>query len=131
MKLSQEEILQTRKHISKEILPKHFSHFEKFLSVSKSGWLANSSNPTMADLFFGSRLRHNFVIERDEGVDENILEEFPLIKSHFNKFSAIPAVKKYLDDPHSVECLKITDVSHLPASPLPEVADIHHMFHNK
>lgn len=131
MKLTQAELLDTRKRISQEILPKHFEHFERFLNASQSGWLANTPHPTMADIFFGSRLRSNFIVERDEGVDEHILTQFPRIQKHFDKFVGIPTVKKYYDAPASIECLKIIDVSHLPASPLPEIADVCHIFQTK
>ena len=131
MQLTPRELVDIRKRISQDILPKHFEHFERFLNASQSGWLANTSNPTMADIFFGSRLRANFIVERDEGVDEKILTQFPRIQMHFDKFVSIPTVKKYYDAPASIECLKIIDVSHLPASPLPEVADVCHIFHTK
>lgn len=128
MVLSPSDALAARQRISREILPERFKHFEKFLMQSKSGWLANSANPTIADLFFGSRLRHNFILEREEGVDIDMLKAFPRVNQHYAQFTAIPAVKKFYEHPTSVECLKVIDVSHLPASPLPEVADIHHMF---
>lgn len=125
------EALAIRKRLSLEVLPKHLQHFEKLLTHSHSGWLANSQTPTIADFFFGSRLRANFIVERDEGVDDKLLEAFPKIQQHYTKFTSIPIVKRYYDNPHSIDCLKIVDVSHLPASPLPEPADIHHMFNSK
>lgn len=55
-------VAKVRESLNNSVLPRLLGTFESFLSVSKSGWLANTDGPTIADFILVPRLMCDFAI---------------------------------------------------------------------
>ena len=82
---------------SNEILPRHFGNIEKLLEKSQSGWICNTTDPTIADFAWYARLGHG--VPESTNLNEEIksLKNFPSSKKFVEKFNSLDAIKEYYE----------------------------------
>mmetsp|Transcript_18415 Transcript_18415/g.22537 ORF Transcript_18415/g.22537 Transcript_18415/m.22537 type:complete len:241 (+) Transcript_18415:53-775(+) len=90
--LTENVVEDTKKLLNAEIIPKHLENLEKLLEKSKTGWLANTESPTIADFFWVPVL--DSLVEGWSG-DSNILDPFPKLLELRKKFHEIEQVALY------------------------------------
>ena len=80
---------------STDILPRHLTNLEKILKESTTGWLVNTTDPTIADFVWYSRLKH--YIPENEELSEDIksLKNFKSLQEFITKFDSLPAIQEY------------------------------------
>lgn len=91
--LSAEKILETRKRIStdeKHGLPFFLSYFEKMLKTNDTGWLVGDK-VTLADVQL-TRVQSWVSSGILDGIPKDLLNGYPLVKAHFKRIEALPAV---------------------------------------
>ena len=80
---------------STEILPRHLTNLEKVLKESTTGWLVNTTDPTIADFVWYSRLKH-YIPEKEELSDDiKSLKNFKSLQEFIAKFDSLPAIQEY------------------------------------
>jgi hypothetical protein len=88
-------VANVRKALNDVVLPGHLQHFENLLMQSSSGWIANTSEPTVAD--FVLALRFKWLIEPgvNDGISSTLLDNHTRIKAMIAKFDNLPSVIEY------------------------------------
>eukprot|EP01031_Cornospumella_fuschlensis_P031392 gene31392-37945_t len=92
--LSEETVAAIRKKLNDEILPRHLSYFEAFLSKSPSGWLMGGPEPTIADFVISIRVKW-LVSGANDGITEQLLDPFPGMRRLIEQFDNMPQVLAY------------------------------------
>jgi prostaglandin-H2 D-isomerase / glutathione transferase len=100
--MSDEYRAQVRKALNDEVLPRHLSALQKKLEASKTGWLAGTEKPSIADFVFSPRLRW-LVGGANDGIDPGLLEGYPAVTALLEKFYALPEVVKWYEQPDGEE----------------------------
>ena len=90
-----DQLTQARQKVREEILPQHFQYFENFLNKSKTGWLASTPNPTIADFAVVARLFVFTLPDQFEGITPDILKPFPKCLELIKRVQNLPGVKEY------------------------------------
>jgi glutathione S-transferase len=81
------------KGLNDNVFPKHLAFYERILSKSKTGWIAGTYYPSIADFQIVPRLK--WLSEEVEGISHDILKPFPLIKNLIEKLLNEPNVLEY------------------------------------
>lgn len=84
-----------RKMLNDVILPKHLGFFETLLEKS-TGWLAGGEGPSIADFVLVPRLEW-LMGNSIDGIESNILDQFPKLQALIQKLHDLPAVKAYYE----------------------------------
>lgn len=83
-----------RAALNDEVLPRHLACLETILSRSRSGWIANTEGPSIADFVLVPRLQ--WLQSGDNvGISTEILQPFPLLVAMMLKLMALPEVVAY------------------------------------
>mmetsp|Transcript_17690 Transcript_17690/g.21456 ORF Transcript_17690/g.21456 Transcript_17690/m.21456 type:complete len:229 (-) Transcript_17690:166-852(-) len=90
--LTEEAIESTKKTLNAEIIPKHLTNLQKCLEVSKSGWLADTSDPSIADFYWVPVL--DSIVSGWTG-DKDLLKNFPKLQDLQKKFHELEKVAEY------------------------------------
>lgn len=93
--LTPETVAEVRRSLNDEVLPRHLQFFESFLAKSNSGWLLGGEKPTIADFVFGVRVQWLVEPGANDGIDPNLLANFPHIIKFVQKFNSMPEVVSY------------------------------------
>jgi glutathione S-transferase len=95
--VTKEQIEIIRKDLNDRILPQYFQYFEQFLLNSSTGWLANTTNPTIADFAVVPRLQLFTIPGQYEGISSDILKPFPNCLKMMDRFYELPSVREYYE----------------------------------
>jgi len=94
--ISDEVAADLKNKINETVIPSHFAALEKQLEKSKSGWLAGTEQPSIADFQWGSTLRG---VSHGWTGSKTVLdaEKFPKLVAFEKKFHDFGAIKKYYE----------------------------------
>ena len=94
--MSAVETAVVRKSLNDVILPKHLGALEHILKqrVSDKHFVADTKQPTIADFILVPRLK-TLQSGQTEGIDVDILRNFPLLKEYMTSFYNLPVIKSY------------------------------------
>jgi len=82
--------------VNTETLPKHLWNVEKVLSMSKSGWLADTAEPSICDFVWACRLQ-SLASKKELSTKIQNLEDFPNLKAFVDKFFDLKQIKDYYE----------------------------------
>lgn len=92
--LDEATVATVRAALNDEVLPRHLGFFERLLSESTTGWLADTPEPTIADFVLVPRLI--WLAEGvNEGIATTILDNFPTVKSLIERLLNLPKIKAF------------------------------------
>ena len=80
---------------NKEVIPANLLKLERVLQHSSTGWLADTSDPTIADFFWVPTLQSLVRKENPWTGNANCLDEYPLIQQLIAKFESLHSVQNY------------------------------------
>ena len=83
------------KAISDEILPRHLTNLEKQLKESSTGWIAGTSEPSVADFVWFCQLYHSVPAQSEFPEKLRLLEDYPTLKGFVEKMLTLDAVAKF------------------------------------
>ena len=89
----QELLDQVYTQINSEVLPRHLANLDRVLNESKTGWLANTPTPTIADFVFAPRLK--WLRSGIDGIPTTVLDGFECITTFLDKFYNLPEIAAY------------------------------------
>lgn len=92
--LDENTVAAVRKSLNDEILPRHLGFFENILKKSKSGWLAGTNEPTIADFILVPRLQ-SLLAGTTDGISTSILLPYPRVTALISKLMKLPAIEEY------------------------------------
>ena len=92
--LSDETVATVRKALNDEVLPRHLLFFEKMLTNSTTGWVANTSGPTIADFVLVPRMQW-LESGANDGISSDILASYPAIKAMMSSLLSSPRIEEY------------------------------------
>jgi len=78
--------------LNKDVVPRHLTNLAKVLEAGKTGWLAGTREPSIADFVWGPVLDS---INNGWTGDANALTAFPSLRTFHARFREIPSVKAY------------------------------------
>ena len=78
--------------LNKEVVPRHLTNLAKLLEAGKTGWLAGTREPSIADFVWGPVLDS---INNGWTGDKDALTAFPSLRTFHARFREIPSVKAY------------------------------------
>ena len=78
--------------LNKDVVPRHLTNLAKVLEAGKTGWLAGTREPSIADFVWGPVLDS---INNGWTGDANALTAFPSLRTFHARFKEIPSVKAY------------------------------------
>jgi glutathione S-transferase len=81
-----------RQKLNYEILPRHLQFFDNFLERSTTGWLLGGEKPTIADFDLAIRIALLVAPGMNDGIDSNLLDNFPRIQALIEKFKTTPEI---------------------------------------
>ena len=90
---NQELLDQVYTQINSEVLPRHLANLDRVLNESKTGWLANTPTPTIADFVFAPRLK--WLRSGIDGIPTTVLDGFECITTFLDKFYNLPEIAAY------------------------------------
>jgi len=93
--LDNEAVLKIRAKLNDDILPKHLQFLENFLIKSPTGWLAGGIKPSIAEFGLVPRLQWLATPGLHDGISDNILEKFPMVKELIHRFMQLPEIQDY------------------------------------
>lgn len=82
-----------RKELNDVVIPRHLENFEKLMSASTTGWIANTETPSIADFILVPRLV--WLREHGEGISESILDPYKGLVAMMDKLLSLEEVKAY------------------------------------
>lgn len=82
-----------RKELNEVVIPKHLANFERLMSNSTTGWIANTKTPSIADFILVPRLV--WLREHKEGISEDILAGYPGLCGMMDNLLNLEEVKAY------------------------------------
>mmetsp|Transcript_132518 Transcript_132518/g.342885 ORF Transcript_132518/g.342885 Transcript_132518/m.342885 type:complete len:352 (+) Transcript_132518:115-1170(+) len=77
------------------VMPRHFGFFEKILEGSKSGWIAGTERPSIADFILGVQFKQLGGSPMVKG--EELLAQHPKLTAFVERFHALPAVRAWYE----------------------------------
>ena len=90
-----EDLLRTiRQSLNDDVIPRHLRCLEGLLEKSESGWIADTTGPSIADFILVPRLQW-LCSGANDGISEDILKPFPRLVSMMEKLMNLPAVVEY------------------------------------
>ena len=94
--LDDEAMKKSEEMITKEIAPRHLASLEKLFKASKTGWIADTKEPSPADFAWFVRLAF-WMPEKPNFFPESVCEfdEYPKIKEFVGKFKELESIKRY------------------------------------
>ena len=87
-------LMTVRNDLNTNILPRHLSYLEKLMIKSKTGWIASTQGPSIADFVLVPRLQW-LASGANDGIETTILQQFPALCALIDRFMNLYAVKKY------------------------------------
>ena len=78
--------------INGEVIPRHLGNLERILAESKTGWLAGTPGPSIADFFWAPVLAS---LGAGWTGDKDALKAFPGLVALADKFQALPEIQAY------------------------------------
>lgn len=81
------------KDLNDNVFPKSLAYYERLLSTSTTGWIADTYYPSIADFQIVPRLK--WLSEDVEGISPDILKQFPLIQNLIEKLLNEPIIYDY------------------------------------
>jgi len=84
---------QVRHDLNTDVIPRHLSHLNRLFASSKTGWVANTEGPSIADFCLAPRL--GWLSEHGEGISNDILKPFPKVVEFVARFYSVPEVMNY------------------------------------
>jgi len=83
--------------ISRQVLPRHLGHLERILTAptTKTGWLANTEQPSPADFAWYSRLRDHLPAKMELSEQVRTLKAFPALQAFVKKMESLPSIQEY------------------------------------
>ena len=83
------------KVISDEIMPRHLTNLERQLKESSTGWIAGTSEPSVADFVWFCQLYHAVPVQNEFSEKLRSLEDYPTLKAFVEKMLTLDAVAKF------------------------------------
>lgn len=83
-----------RASLNDEIIPRHLECLESLMMKSKTGWIANTKTPSIADFVLVPRLQW-LISGVNEGISKNILHPFPMLRALIDKLMGLPRIVHY------------------------------------
>jgi glutathione S-transferase len=85
--------MKVRKELNDEVLPRHLANFEKLMANSSTGWIGNTTHPSIADFILVPRLQ--WLMDHGEGISERILAPYPKLVAMMERLMNLDAVTAY------------------------------------
>ena len=82
--------------VNTQTLPNHLWNLEKVLSMSKSGWLADTAEPSICDFVWACRLQ-SLASKKELSTKIQNLDDFPNLKAFVDKFYNLKKIKDYYE----------------------------------
>jgi glutathione S-transferase len=82
-----------RKCLNDDIIPRHLDFFERILSESTTGWLADTHHPSIADFQLVPRLQ--WLKVHGEGISNDILVTYTRVNNLMDKLMNDPCIQSY------------------------------------
>lgn len=98
--LDKDTVLTIRAELNSTILPKHLQFLENFLIRSPTGWIAGGIKPSIADFCLVPRLEWLGTPGLHDGIDDNILDNFPMVKGLMHRLMNLPEIVAYYQNKH-------------------------------
>ena len=92
---SEELVGEVRKSLNNEVLPRHLGNLEKIMENSSTGWIANTTNPSIADFVLVPRLQ--WLAKLGGGISEGILEPYTKLRSMMDRLMSLPEIVVYYE----------------------------------
>ena len=92
--LKPDQIKEIRKELNDKVLPAHLANFEKLLSKSKSGYVADTEEPSIADFVLVPRLEW-LVGGDNDGISKDLYKNFPCIQKLIKLFNSNARIQAY------------------------------------
>ena len=83
-----------RASLNEEIIPRHLEYLESVVMKSKTGWIANTKNPSIADFILVPRLQW-LISGMNEGISKDILHPFPMLRALIDRLMSLPRIANY------------------------------------
>ena len=84
-----------KKVINQEFIPLGFQKLSNLLKESKTGWLAGTKGPSIADFQWVGIL---MAVQRGWSTDDTVLDGFPELNDLVGRFLELPSMKEYYKD---------------------------------
>lgn len=89
--------MEIRKELNDVTLPRHLSQLDALMSRSKTGWVADTPEPSIADFMLVPRLQW-LISGQHDGISLDILKPFTHLTSLMDRLLNLPAIKNYYDN---------------------------------
>ena len=83
-----------RKNLNDTVLPRHLQFLNNICGKSKSGWICNTSEPSIADFILVPRLKW-LASGANDGISKDILLPYNYLNDLIKKFSNLDTIQKY------------------------------------
>jgi glutathione S-transferase len=85
-----------RKELNDVTLPRHLSQMNAMMAQSKTNWIANTPEPSIADFMLVPRLQW-LISGQHDGISVDILKPFSHLTGLMDRLLNLPAIKNYYD----------------------------------
>ena len=89
-----------------DIIPRHLEALDKILAKSKTGWLASTPEPSVADFFWVPSLNALSNLEKPASGDSSILCQFPRLQQLQDRFMSQDFVLNWMARRHNIMMTK-------------------------